>query len=91
MANRSYARPARSARGAVSAARVLPSTWSPRVTDALDDAAPTEPIPPEDSMCCGSGCEFCVWTVYFAELASYRQALADWQARQNANREEPHG
>lgn len=52
------------------------------MADQTLDPAPTEPVPPEDSMCCGSGCEFCVWTVYFTELAAYRQALADWQARQ---------
>ncbi|TDR82642.1 oxidoreductase-like domain-containing protein [Paludibacterium purpuratum] len=57
------------------------------MADVPDDAAPEEPVPPEDSMCCGSGCEFCVWTTYFAELAAYRQALADWQARQGAARE----
>jgi hypothetical protein len=61
------------------------------MAERVDDVAPVEPVPPEDSMCCGSGCEFCVWTVYFAELAAYRQALADWQARRAAGQEDGNG
>lgn len=34
---------------------------------------PEEPDPHE---CCGRGCEFCVWTVYYEDLQAYQRAVA---------------
>ncbi|WP_374356601.1 oxidoreductase-like domain-containing protein [Chitinimonas sp.] len=42
---------------------------------------PEPPIPPDDGLCCNSGCELCVWDYYNQELADYRRALAQWQAQ----------
>jgi hypothetical protein len=56
----------------------------------VDDLPPEEPLRPDDSMCCGSGCENCVWTVYFADLAAWRIARAEWEAR-HAAPENDHG
>lgn len=38
---------------------------------------PEAPLPPDDSMCCGNGCENCVWTVYQSELDAYRRRQAE--------------
>ncbi len=31
-----------------------------------------KPTPPGDSDCCESGCEPCVWDIYYQELALWR-------------------
>jgi hypothetical protein len=61
-----------------------------RAAETVDDLPPEEPLRPDDSMCCGSGCENCVWTVYFADLAAWRIARAEWEAR-HAAPENDHG
>ncbi|MGL6071902.1 oxidoreductase-like domain-containing protein [Craterilacuibacter sp.] len=54
------------------------------MADVADDfdPRPEAPIAPSDDMCCGSGCEPCVWDTYRHELAGYRVCLAAWQSRQ---------
>ncbi len=29
------------------------------------------PVPPEEGACCGSGCERCVWDVYYEKLEEF--------------------
>ncbi|MBB4129344.1 MULTISPECIES: oxidoreductase-like domain-containing protein [unclassified Xanthomonas] len=48
------------------------------------DPRPQPPQPPAPNACCESGCPLCVLDLYADELASYRQALAAWEARQQA-------
>lgn len=48
------------------------------------DPQPDAPQAPGDDMCCGSGCEPCVWDTYQIELADYRVRLAAWLARQES-------
>jgi cytochrome-b5 reductase len=36
-----------------------------------------KPIPPADGECCESGCDLCVWDIYYA-------ALRVWEAQQAA-------
>ncbi|WP_269531543.1 oxidoreductase-like domain-containing protein [Chitinimonas sp. BJYL2] len=43
-------------------------------------APPQRPIPPDDNLCCKSGCVPCVWDMYDEDLAEYRKALAAWEA-----------
>ncbi|MDC7699254.1 oxidoreductase-like domain-containing protein [Vogesella indigofera] len=52
------------------------------VTDDVFDPMPEAPEAPGDDMCCGSGCDPCVWDTYNAAVQLYRRQLADWQARE---------
>jgi hypothetical protein len=42
---------------------------------------PQPPLPPDDAQCCKSGCNPCIWDLYDEEMAAYRAALAEWEAR----------
>jgi len=42
-----------------------------------------EPVRVVD-MCCGSGCEPCVWDLYQEAKLEYQKKLAEWKARQQA-------
>ncbi|SCK17886.1 oxidoreductase-like domain-containing protein [Vogesella sp. LIG4] len=46
------------------------------------DPMPEAPEVPSDDMCCGSGCDPCIWDIYNAAVQDYRRKLADWQARE---------
>ncbi|WP_246210723.1 oxidoreductase-like domain-containing protein [Vogesella oryzae] len=48
------------------------------------DPMPEAPEAPTDDMCCGSGCDPCVWDTYNAAVQDYRRKLADWQLREAA-------
>jgi hypothetical protein len=50
-----------------------------------DDPKPVKPTEPHPNECCNSGCDPCVYDMYFAELQAYEQALKRWQERQQAN------
>lgn len=56
------------------------------MTDLDDDFDPMPEAPeaPADDLCCGSGCEPCVWDLYQEQLTEYRARLAAWQARQGS-------
>jgi hypothetical protein len=45
------------------------------------DPPPTPPEKPEPADCCGGGCLVCVFDVYETAMERYREALANWQAR----------
>ena len=42
------------------------------------------PLEPEAGACCQSGCDPCVYDLYWAAVDRYEQALADWKGRQTA-------
>lgn len=46
-----------------------------------DDPRPEPPREPESYECCGSGCQPCVYDVYWERVATYEQELEAWQAR----------
>ena len=51
-------------------------------------AKPTDPRPeppeqPDDSECCRSGCDPCIFDLYQQELEAYRLKLKEWEARQS--------
>ena len=48
---------------------------------ADDDPQPQPPRSPEPGECCQSGCEPCVYDVYWDALERYEQALQAWQKR----------
>lgn len=55
-----------------------------------DDPPPAEPLPPDESACCGSGCDPCVWDFFNDERRQWQAEMAAWQARQ-AGRGTPPG
>lgn len=36
-----------------------------------------KPVPPAPAECCESGCEPCVWDVYFEELRKWKEKQAE--------------
>ena len=46
------------------------------------DPRPTPPEQPDDSECCRSGCDPCIFDLYQDELEEYREKLKAWEARQ---------
>lgn len=51
-----------------------------------DPAADPDPMPlppeePDASLCCGNGCDPCVYDLYGMELDRYRKALRAWRER----------
>jgi hypothetical protein len=49
--------------------------------DAATDVLPYPPRAPEPEECCRSGCEPCVYDLYWDALARYEEALKRWEAR----------
>jgi hypothetical protein len=45
------------------------------------DPPPVPPTEPEPGACCQSGCDPCVYDLYWQAVDRYEQALAAWQAR----------
>ena len=50
------------------------------------DPPPVMPPEPEAGACCQSGCDPCVYDLYWAAVDRYEQALADWENRQAVRR-----
>ena len=48
------------------------------------DPRPVMPPEPGPGACCQSGCDPCVYDLYWDELDRYEQALAAWELRQPA-------
>jgi hypothetical protein len=53
-------------------------------TDDAADPPPAMPREPEAGTCCQSGCDPCVYDLYWAAVDRYEQALADWNSRNAA-------
>jgi hypothetical protein len=53
-----------------------------------DDPPPVEPTPPDDSACCGSGCDPCVYDLYGEERERYFEQMRAWRARRRRLAEE---
>lgn len=49
---------------------------------ANEDSPPVPPVAPDDSDCCRSGCDPCVFDLYQEELERYRAQLRAWEERQ---------
>jgi len=46
-----------------------------------DDAMPVPPPPPDIDMCCGNGCDPCIFDLHDLAMDKYRQALRAWKQR----------
>lgn len=57
--------------------------------DCVDEPAPLPPPEPEPGACCQSGCEPCVYDLYWEAVDRYEQALAAWQERHPQNTIQP--
>ena len=51
---------------------------------AAEDPAPEPPRAPQSEDCCQSGCERCVYDLYWNALERYETALEAWKKRQRA-------
>lgn len=54
------------------------------MTAASSDPKPEPPTPPEKWECCQSGCEPCIYDIYWSNLERYEEALRAWEARVKA-------
>jgi hypothetical protein len=52
---------------------------SPSPTD--DDPMPVAPPAPDFELCCGNGCDPCIFDLHDLAMDAYRQALRAWRAR----------
>jgi hypothetical protein len=48
---------------------------------STNDPRPEPPERPDDSECCQSGCDPCVFDWYYQEMDRYREELKAWEAR----------
>ena len=46
------------------------------------DSKPQPPEAPESWACCQSGCDPCIYDIYWQALERYEQALREWAGRQ---------
>jgi hypothetical protein len=49
-----------------------------------DDPRPSPPEQPSQDDCCQSGCNPCIFDLYYEEVGRWRAALAEWEAREAA-------
>ena len=49
---------------------------------ADDDSPPVAPEAPQDGECCGSGCDPCVYDLYYEARERHRVAMREWEQRQ---------
>jgi hypothetical protein len=54
---------------------------SPARPSPDDDPRPLPPRAPEPGECCQSGCEPCIYDMYWDAIERYEQALQAWEAR----------
>jgi hypothetical protein len=52
---------------------------SPATADA--DPMPLPPPQPDFELCCGNGCDPCIFDLHDLAMDAYRQALRAWRAR----------
>lgn len=46
-----------------------------------DDPLPIAPPQPDFDLCCGNGCDPCIFDLHDLAMDAYRQALRAWRAR----------
>ena len=46
-----------------------------------DDPMPVAPPQPDFELCCGNGCDPCIFDLHDLAMDAYRQALRAWRAR----------
>ena len=52
---------------------------SPGPADA--DPMPVAPPPPDFELCCGNGCDPCIFDLHDLAMDAWRQSLRAWRAR----------
>ena len=57
---------------------------SPSDADVDGDLPPQPPRAPEPGECCHSGCEPCVYDLYWEAVDRYEDALRAWETRKKA-------
>ena len=55
----------------------IPTTPSPQDADPM----PVAPPQPDFELCCGNGCDPCIFDLHDLAVDAYRQALRAWRAR----------
>ena len=48
---------------------------------AFTDPKPVPPPEPEPGTCCQSGCDPCVYDLYWEAIERYELAVAEWEGR----------
>ena len=46
-----------------------------------DDPMPVAPTQPDFELCCGNGCDPCIFDLHDLAMDAWRQALRAWRAR----------
>jgi len=54
---------------------------APSATAPADDPMPLPPEQPDFELCCGNGCDPCIFDLHDLEMDKYRQALRAWKLR----------
>jgi hypothetical protein len=54
---------------------------SPDQPPTDDDPMPVAPPQPDFELCCGNGCDPCIFDLHDLAMDAYRQALRAWRAR----------
>ena len=54
---------------------------SPTAPADADDPPPQPPVAPDLDLCCGNGCDPCIFDLHDLAMDAYRQALRAWRAR----------
>ena len=54
-------------------------------SELADDPKPEPPRAPEQWECCQSGCDPCVYDLYWQAVDRYEAALRAWEARQKSS------
>ena len=58
---------------------MTPPEQPPSPSDA--DPMPVAPPQPDFDLCCGNGCDPCIFDLHDLAMDAYRQALRAWRAR----------
>ena len=57
------------------------TTSAPPPSPVDADPRPVAPPAPDLELCCGNGCDPCIFDLHDLALDAYRQALRAWRAR----------
>ena len=62
-------------------ARMTSTPPSPPSPSLAADPMPTAPPQPDLDLCCGNGCDPCIFDLHDLAMDAYRQSLRAWRAR----------